>query len=256
MNHFNKKVALVVGGGSGIGKAAALLFSKKGASVGIVDINSAAARKTEEEIIEAGGKAKSFPADVTDPTQAKRVIDELILQFGRLDFICNSAGIQTYGTVESTDIEVWDRTFDVSVKSIFLISKYGIPEIRKQGGGAIVHISSVQGIRSQRNVSAYAASKGAVIALTRSMAMDYAKENIRVNCICPGAIDTPLLRYGAAEHGPLQQILSEWGAKHPIGRIGQAEEMAATVLFLCSPDASFIQGQAIVADGGLSISLL
>ena len=256
MKNFNEKVALVIGGGSGIGKASALLLAEKGASVFIADIKEETAFQTRQEILQSGGVAFASQVDATHPEEAQHLITQVVEQLGQLDFICNSAGIQTYGTVESTEVDLWDQTFAVSVKSIFLVSKYGIPEIRKQGSGAIVNISSVQGIRSQSNVSAYSASKGAVIALTRSMAMDYAQENIRVNCICPGSIDTPLLRFGAAAHGPVDQVLRDWGAKHPVGRIGLAEEIASVVAFLCSPDASFIHGQSLVVDGGLSISLL
>ena len=126
-----------------------------------------------------------------------------------------------------------------------------VPEIRKQGGGAIVNISSVQGLQCQKNVAAYAASKGGAIALSRAMAMDYAHENIRVNCICPGSVDTPMLRYGAAQHGPLEEVLKEWGYNHPIQRIGKAEEIAQTALFLMSEGAGFMLGYPVVVDGGL-----
>ncbi len=158
--------------------------------------------------------------------------------------------------METTDESLWDRTLDVNLKGMFLTAKFAIPEIKKQGGGAVVNISSVQGLVCQRNVAAYATSKGGAIALTRAMAMDYARDNIRVNCICPGSIDTPLLRYGAGQHGPLEEVLKEWGKMHPIGRIGKAEEIAKTVLFLWSDDAGFLLAQPIVVDGGLISGIL
>ncbi|MEM9717683.1 MAG: glucose 1-dehydrogenase [Bacteroidota bacterium] len=256
MSEFTHQVALVTGGASGIGRATAIAFAKKGAAVVIADLQAIQGQETKKMIIQAGGEALFVQTDVTQIEAVQNLVSQTLRVFGKLNYVCNSAGLQTYGTVESTDETTWDKTFEVGVKSIYLVSKFSVPEIRKQGGGAIVNITSVQGIRSQPNVSAYAASKGAVIALTRSMAMDYAKENIRVNAICPGSIDTPLLRFGAAEHGPLEEVLQDWGAKHPIGRIGKPEEIAETAMFLCSPQASFIHGQSIVVDGGLSIGLL
>ena len=256
MSDFFSQVAIVIGGASGIGRASAIAFAQKGASVVIADIQDSEGQNTAQIISQTGGKALFVKTNATDLEAVRDMVLKTIKAYGKVNYVCNSAGLQTYGTVESTSEQTWDSTFDVGVKSIYLASKFAIPEMRKQGGGAIVNITSVQGIRSQPNVSAYAASKGAVIALTRSMAMDYAKENIRVNAICPGSIDTPLLRFGAAEHGPLDKVLQEWGSKHPIGRIGKPEEIADVVTFLCSPQASFIHGQALVVDGGLSIGLL
>ena len=203
-----------------------------------------------------GGAAISVIADVTKIIDAERISQEAVRHFGAIHYLCNSAGLQTYGTVETTDEATWDLTLAVNLKSMFLVSKFCVPEIRKAGGGAIVNISSVQGLKCQPDVSAYAASKGGAIALTRSMALDYAQHNIRVNCICPGSVDTPLLRFGAAKHGPEEEILKEWGSHHPIGRIGKPEEIAKTVLFLFSEDAGFMLGQAVVVDGGLLSRIL
>ena len=254
--HLKNKVAIVAGGGSGIGKATAIAAAKAGAAVAIADLHTTNANAVAELITKAGGKALAITADVTKIKEAESITTTTIRDFGRLDYVCYSAGRQTYGTVETTDEANWDTTLNVNLKGMYLVAKFAIPEIRKQGGGAVVNISSVQGVRCQKNVLAYATSKGGAIALTRAMALDHAAENIRVNCICPGSVDTPLLRYGAAQHGPEEEILKEWGANHPIGRIGTADEIAQTVLFLWSDGAQFLTGQPIIVDGGLTSGIL
>lgn len=249
------KVLIVGGGASGIGKAISEEAALRGAIVVMADIDEEAGNSAALHINEKGGKAVYIPADVTQAA-AIQSLTETAANLGPIQFLANSAGIQTYGTVETTSEKLWDQTLAINVKSMFMMAKQIIPEIRKNGGGAIVNISSIQGIRSQKNVTAYATSKAAAIALTRCMGLDYAKEGIRVNGICPGSIDTPLLRYGASQHGEEEAVLKEWGSQHPIGRIGTAGEIAQTALFLMSPAASFIIGQCIVADGGLGSIIL
>lgn len=249
------KVAIVTGGASGIGEAIAMEAAKAGAIVVIADINEAAGQKTIEHIEQTGSQGHFIKTDVTQ-AKAIRELKVSASQLGPIQYLANSAGLQTYGTVDTTSEELWDRTMDVNLKSMFLVSAQIVPEIRKNGGGGIVNISSIQGLRCQKNVLAYATSKGAVIAMTRSMGLDYAAEGIYVNCICPGSIDTPLLRYGASQHGPVEEVLQEWGNHHPIGRIGSATEIAQTAIFLWSPNSNFIVGQAIVADGGLGSIIL
>lgn len=253
---FQNKTAIIVGGGSGIGAATAIAAGKEGASVVVADISEENTNAVVQRIRNSGGQAIPVLIDATKIEDARRLTEVAIESFGRIDYLCYSAGLQTYGTVESTDEATWDKTLDVNLKGMFLVAKYVMPEIKKQGKGAVVNISSVQGLQCQRNVAAYATSKGGAIALTRAMAMDYAADNIRVNCICPGSIDTPLLRYGAAQHGPLDEVLDEWGKNHPIGRIGLPEEIAQTVLFLWSDAAGFILAQPIVVDGGLISGIL
>lgn len=253
---FSNKTALVIGGGSGIGQATALAAAAEGAAVVVADIDATKAQSTAGRIVQSGGSATPVTADVTQIEDARRIIRMAVSTYGGIHYLCYSAGLQTYGTVESTDEALWDRTLDVNLKGIYLAAKFAIPEIRRQGGGAVVNISSVQGLQCQRNVAAYATSKGGAIALTRAMAMDYARDNIRINCICPGSIDTPLLRYGAGQHGEEEQVLQEWGDQHPIGRIGTAEEIAQTVLFLWSDAAGFLLGQPVIVDGGLSSRIL
>lgn len=230
--------------------------AREGAKVAVIDLYPDKAQETLGRIQQEGGEGMALAADLSKHVDAHQAVLQIVAAWKGIHYLCNSAGLQTYGTVESTDEDTWDKTLDVNLKSIYLLSKYCIPEIRKQGGGAVVNISSVQGLQCQRNVVAYAASKGGAIALSRAMAMDHARENIRVNCICPGSVDTPMLRYGAAQHGPMEEVLKEWGENHAIGRIGRAEEVAQTVLFLWSDAAGFMLGYPVVVDGGLISGLL
>ena len=254
---FEGKVALVTGAATGIGGATALAFGAEGASVVLSDVNSRALNERLHEIQSAGGQGIAVVADVSKSADAQRTVSEAVAAFGGIDYLVASAGIQTYGTAVDTDEDTWDRTLAVNAKGVYLAAKYCIPEMVKRGGGAIVNVASVQGLFSQPNVAAYAASKGAVIAMTRTMAIDHAGDNIRANSICPGSIETPLLRYAAEQMQPEDPdgAIKEWGGLHVLGRVGQPEEMAQVALFLCSDGASFITGAAIVADGGLTIQL-
>ncbi len=249
------KVIIVTGGASGIGRRIAEKAAALGAITVIADIDEKTGKQTEKAIVENGGTCKFCKTDVTSGDSISGLVD-VAAALGPISFLVNSAGLQTYGTVESTTEEVWDKTMDVNLKSMYLTAHRVIPEIRKNGGGAIVNISSLQGIRSQKNVSAYATSKAGAMALTRCMGLDYAAEGIRTNCICPGSVDTPLLRFGASKHGDTEEVLKSWGSQHPIGRIGTPEEIAETALFLLSPASGFIVGQSIVADGGLGSIVL
>ncbi|MEM6377454.1 MAG: glucose 1-dehydrogenase [Bacteroidota bacterium] len=246
------KVCIVTGGASGIGEAIVRSLAEHQAIVIIADINE---ERAQGILADLNAQVHFIRTDVTQAASIKRLIAEAAA-YGPLKFLVNSAGLQTYGTAETTSEADWDLTLDVNLKSMFLTGKEAIPEILKNGGGAIVNISSVQGIRSQKNVLAYATSKAGAIALTRCMGLDYAAKGIRVNCICPGSIDTPLLRFGAAQHGEVETVLEDWGNHHPIGRIGTPGEIANLALYLMSPNASFIVGQSIVADGGLGSVIL
>jgi NAD(P)-dependent dehydrogenase (short-subunit alcohol dehydrogenase family) len=255
MNWIKDKVAIVTGGASGIGRAIAIEAGKLGAWVVVVDINDTEGRKTANTIIENGGSALYCHTDVTSSSSIERMVIEAE-QFGPIKYLANSAGLQTYGTAETTSEETWDETMDVNLKSIFLVSQQVIPQIRRNQGGGIVNLSSLQGLRCQKNVLAYATSKAAAIGLTRAMGVDYAQDGISVNCICPGSIDTPMLRYGAGEHGDADEVIREWGKHHPIGRIGTPQEIAKVTLFLWSPESSFMVGQPVVVDGGLGSVIL
>ena len=254
---FQGKVAIVTGAATGIGGATALAFAKDGADVVLTDVNESALGERLKEIEATGGRGIAVIADVTQTADARRAASKAVEAFGGIDYLVASAGIQTYGTVVDTDEDTWDRTLAVNAKGVYLAAKYCVPEMVKRGGGAIVTVASVQGLFSQPNVAAYSASKGAVIAMTRTMAIDHAGDNIRANSLCPGSVDTPLLRFAAETYSPddPESALEEWGKLHTLGRIAQPEEMAKVALFLCSDDASFMTGAAIVADGGLTIRL-
>ena len=254
MGTFHGKVVIVTGGAHGIGKGTALEFAREGASVTIADINEEAGRAVESQLKELGPGGLLVVADVARATECQRVLAETVAAFGGVDVLHNNVGIQSpdsYLNVEDMPEEMWDRILDVNLKSYFLMSKYAIPEIRKRGGGVIINTASVQGLQSQKLVPAYAASKGSILSLTRQMALDYAEENIRVLAVCPGAIDTEMVRVAATmEEGDPDEVIQEWGKTHPIGRIGTPLEIANVALFLTSDKASFMTGEYVCVDGG------
>jgi len=246
------KVAIVTGGGAGIGRAAAIAIADAGASTVVADIDPQAAQGVASEIIRSKGRALGLAVDVSNADDVSAMTRTAVEEFGGVDLLYNNAAIQINGSVTDLEEADWDRVFAVNVKGIYLGSRACIPHMRSKGGGAIVNAASIQGMASQKRVAAYAASKGAVIALTRSMALDYAGDRIRVNCICPGSVDTPMLRRNAAAVGDADTVLKRWGSAYPIGRIGQPNEIARLVVFLMSAEASFITGAAYVIDGGLT----
>jgi NAD(P)-dependent dehydrogenase (short-subunit alcohol dehydrogenase family) len=254
MGAFDGKVVIVTGGALGIGKATALAFAAAGAAVAIADVNETAGSATVEAIQAAGGQALLVVGDLANASVCQQVVRQTVGRFNRLDILFNNVGIQpqaSYANVEDTTEEMWDAIVDVNLKSYFLMSKYAIPSIRKQGGGAIVNTASVQGLQSQRLVPAYAASKGGVLSLTRQMALDYAREHIRVLAVCPGTIDTEMVRASAArEPDGIEEALERYGKSHPLGRIGQGQDIANVVLFLASEQASFMTGEYVCVDGG------
>lgn len=252
---FEGKSIVVTGGSLGMGRACAEHFAKRGGSVLIVanDETSVA-----EAVSAIDGKVAGFVGDVRRSEDMQRAVAEAVSRYGGVDILACCAGIQRYGTVVDTPVDVWDDIFDINLKGLYLASKYAIPEMRKRGGGAIIVISSVQAYASQAGVAAYTASKGAINALVRAMALDHADDNITANAVCPASIDTPMLRWAADLYkgdNTQDDVIAAWGKGHPLGRVGEAWEVAELVGFLASDRARFITGADIKIDGGVMAKL-
>jgi len=255
---FTGKVAVVAGGSLGIGRATALRLAAGGASVAVAARGQEAVDAVVSEIKAEGGSALGLAADVSTSEGAKRLIDNAVDAFGGVDILVNSQGIQRYGTVEETTEELWDEVMNVNVKSMFLTSHFAVPEMRKRGGGAIVNVSSVQGLATQTQVTAYSTSKSAIIGLTRTIAVDYARFGIRANVVLPASIDTPMLRWAAdlfKNDRSTDDLVKDWGKMHPLGRVGTPEEVAELIAFLASDRAAFITGAEYKIDGGMMAAL-
>lgn len=246
---LQNQVALITGGNRGIGLATAQLFEQEGARVAIVGRDADAGHAAVETLRDA----IFIQADVSRAGDCQRAVDETIRAFGQLNILFNNAGIILRNrNVEATTEEEWDAMMNINVKSIFLMSRAALPHLRAEGGGAIVNTSSYVGLVGFPGLAAYAASKGAVVNLTRAMALDHAQENIRVNCICPGSVKTDMIDAAWRAYGDAEKAAQVWADKHPLKRIASAEEIARVVLFLASRDSSFITGAAIPVDGGIT----
>jgi len=250
MGKLDNKCAIITGGASGIGQATALLLAQEGAAVVIADINEEQGKHVEQKINSTGGRAVFVQCNVAVSADCRCVVDAAIKTFGRLDILFNNVGIIRRADVIGTTEDEWDRVMAMNVKSIFLMSKYAIPEIAKQGGGAVVNTGSGWGIKGGRNAVSYCASKGAVVNMTRAMAIDHGPQNIRVNCICPGDTDTPMLRNEAQQLGQTEDRFLAEAKERPLNRYGQPLEIAQAVLFLVSNAASYVTGAVLAVDGG------
>jgi NAD(P)-dependent dehydrogenase (short-subunit alcohol dehydrogenase family) len=254
MRKLDNKIALITGGGSGIGRATSMLFAKEGASVAVADWVEDNAKAVAAEITKNGGQAIALKADVSKAADAERMVAETLQRFGRLDILYNNAGIGFARPLHQMTEDEWDRVVDVDLKGVFLGCKYALPELMKHGG-VILSTASIAGVEGIRRMGHYCAAKAGVILLTKSMAMDYSEHGIRVNCICPGGVATPLAETGYDKLTPEKRERAERAAAgmHLLNRVADPIEIARVALFLCSDDASFITGQAIIADGGWTV---
>ena len=250
MGALNGRVALITGGASGIGRATALLFAQAGAAVVVADLDEAGAGAVAREIEAAGGRALAITCDVSRAEDCRRAVQAALATFDRLDVLFNNAGIIRRADVLGTTEEEWDRVMAVNVKSILLMSKEAVPVMAAQGGGSIVNTASGWGLVGGRNAVSYCASKGAVVNMTRAMALDHGAQGIRVNCICPGDTDTGMLRHEARQLGAAEEVFLAEAADRPLGRVGRPDEIAQAVLYLASDASSFVTGAALVVDGG------
>jgi NAD(P)-dependent dehydrogenase (short-subunit alcohol dehydrogenase family) len=246
------KACVVTGAGSGIGRASALRLGEEGGSVLAADISEGALADTVEEITRAGGTALAFRADVSDPAQVDAMVAACVERFGSIDVLVNNAGVNLPGVLHEVSDDEIERTLGVNVRGPIYGCRAAIPHMLRQGGGSIINMSSVNGIVSEPFLAVYSASKGAVVMLTKGVALDYAKQGIRCNAICPGWVDTPINHAHAAMLGGLDKVYAEIDSFQPIGRPGEPREIANVVLFLASDESSFMTGSVVVADGGMT----
>ncbi len=244
------KVCIVTGGGSGIGRATCLLFAREGARLAVADKNKAAAEAVREECVKLGAETRAIVADVSKAADAARMVDETVMAFGRLDVLINNAGYGIAGSVVETDEKAWDDLMAVNVRGVFLCAKYAIPAMIANGGGAIVNTASTVASIGIPNRAAYCASKGAVAALTRAIAVDHVKDNIRCNAVAPGTIDTPYFNEILRKMPDAAAVRRGLEQRQLMGRLGTPEEIAAGILFLASDESRFATGSILTLDGG------
>jgi NAD(P)-dependent dehydrogenase (short-subunit alcohol dehydrogenase family) len=244
------KVALITGGTSGMGRATAVLFAQEGARVAITGRNELRGQEVLEEIEQAGGTAIFIRSDVRFAEECRRAVEETLQAFGRLNILFNNAGVLYPNTVLDCTEEEWDLTLDTNLKGTYLMSKFALPAMIAQGSGVIINNASGWGLVGGDAAAAYCASKGGVVLLTKAMAIDHARQGIRVNCVCPGDVDTPMLPEDAQRRGMEWEEYLASAANRPMARIGKPEEIAKAVLFLASDDSSFMTGAVLAVDGG------
>jgi meso-butanediol dehydrogenase / (S,S)-butanediol dehydrogenase / diacetyl reductase len=247
------KTAIITGAAAGIGAASAALFAREGAKVVAVDIDEALLNQVSHQIVEADGNCFAVTADVSSRDDVERVVRAALEEFGRIDILFNNAGIVPSGKVDSIAEEQWDRAMAINVKSMYLFCHAVVPQFKKQGAGVVLNTASATALRAVVDRACYTATKAAVIGLTKSMALDYVGDNIRVNCLCPGTVDTPSLGQRIAAFPDPDGARKNFIARQPMGRFGTAEEIAQAALYLVSAEAGFVTGQAFAIDGGFSI---
>lgn len=253
MNKLKNKTAIITGGGTGIGKATARLFAAEGANVVITGRTEKTLKEAADEMEEDGIEISYIPSDVSKESDCVKTIESTMSSYGRIDILFNNAGVCYKSNTHETDTGMWDETFDINVKGVYLMSKHVLPHMIRQGEGAIVNNSSILGLKaSPAGFAAYSASKGAVNQLTRSMALEYADNGIRVNAVCPGTIYTPMMDVLFEEWGDRELGEKRYISVHPIGRLAQPEEIARAVLYLCDDKIKFITGAMLSVDGGMS----
>lgn len=256
MGEHNGRVALVTGGSQGIGRGAALELANQGAAVVVHGLTQDAAEETAAEITANGGDASAVSGQIDTPDTSETIVQTALDRYGRLDTLVTSAGIQRYGDVVATTESLWDEVFGVNVKGVYLTAHFALPHLRRSGAGSVVIVASAQASATQNQVAAYTASKGALVALARAMAVDEAEYGVRVNSVSPGSVDTPMLRHAAAlfsdgTEAGAARVLATWGTAHALGRVATPDEVGAVIAFLAGPRASFVTGSDVRVDGGL-----
>lgn len=254
MMRLDGKVALVTGAGSGIGEAIAHLYARQGAQVQVIDVRSDAAEAVSAAICAEGGAAQAWPVDVTDEAQVKAAMQEIAATFGRIDILVNNAGVSHVGNLLETSVDDWERVMRVNAFGVFLCAREAVRQMLDQNpqGGVIVNMASVAGMIGVERRLPYSTSKGAVISLTRSIAIDYVTQGIRCNAICPGTVDTPFVAGYLARNFPgrEEEVRQQLHARQPLGRMGRPDEIASAALYLAADESSFVTGSLLVIDGG------